>query len=126
MNSKVSTKFYDFECIVLNLSRSCIGLDFVNPHCLLKTELTFVDYLGYIWKCWSKFSGDKDMSCIIYGQWINIFQAHKFNEGTLVKFGVTDVANNKIIYIRPPPMLVLHTKLCSSVILGSSGPVYQI
>lgn len=74
------------------------------------TELPIVDYLRYSWKCNMKFSNGKDLPCIIYGQWKQICKARKFTKGSMVKFGVTD-ANNRIIFILPPLMLVLRSRI---------------
>lgn len=95
----------------LGCKHELVWLGFCQPVLSAEaTELMIVDYLGYSWKCNMKFSNGKDLPCIIYGQWKQICKARKFTEGSMVKFGVTD-ANNRIIFILPPLMLVLRSRI---------------
>jgi hypothetical protein len=90
------------------------------------TCLTMVDYLGYSWKCNMKFGNGKDFTCVISGQWKHICLTRKFNEGDMVKFGMTKAANNTIVHILSPLMTVLRTMLPLSRVAGATGPVYKV
>ncbi|AES61694.1 hypothetical protein MTR_1g087510 [Medicago truncatula] len=51
--------------------------------------------------------------------------AHKLIEGAKIKLGVTGAANNRVVYLCAPPMLVLRTKMPPSASIGENGPSYQ-
>jgi hypothetical protein len=47
-------------------------------------------------------------------------------EGSTVKFGVTESTNNKVMYMCPPQMLVLKTRLQPSANAGGNGASYRL
>lgn len=76
-----------------------------------RTELTVVDYLGYTWKVTMDFCYDEGLSCLFSGEWQDLVYARKLSRGTTIELGVTAPDNNRVVYLCPPPMVVLRTKL---------------
>jgi len=74
-----------------------------------RTALTCIDFLGYAWTLMMDFCHDEDVSCVFFDEWPALCTARKLAAGTKVKFGVTQTANNRTVFMCPPPMLVLRT-----------------
>jgi len=88
--------------------------------------MTVVDYLGYSWKCLLKLNLTTDMTCSLSGDRRKICKARKFKIGDTVKLGVTAQPNNTVIYMLPPPMVVLRTNLPPSKESCLSGYVFTV
>ncbi|KAK2391270.1 hypothetical protein QL285_064746 [Trifolium repens] len=58
------------------------------------SEITMVDWLGYIWKCHLEIDEHPEKNCKITGEWRNFCRAHRLSNGVTVKFGVTDTTRN--------------------------------
>jgi len=89
------------------------------------TEITLIDYLGYPWKLQMEFGADGDMTCLFKGEWQSVCKARVLVEGSSVKFGVTEASSNKVMYLCPPQMLVLKTRLPPSTNAGANGACYR-
>lgn len=89
-----------------------------------KTESTVIDCLGYTWKLFTDFCHEQ-LSCVFSGEWQALCSARKLIEGAKIKLGVTGAANNRVVYLCAPPMLVLRTKMPPSASIGENGPSYQ-
>lgn len=89
------------------------------------TEITLIDYLGYPWKLQMEFGSDGDMTCLFKGEWQGVCSACLLAEGSTVKFGVTEASNNNVMYLCPPQMLVLKTRLPPSSNVGENGASYH-
>lgn len=53
------------------------------------------------------FCHDQDLSCVFSGECPALCNARKLMARTKIKLGVTGAANNKVVYLCAPPMLVL-------------------
>lgn len=93
--------------------------------CYLSIYLTVVDYLGYTWKMLLDFCHDDGVSCTFSGQWQALCDARKLTKGATIKFSVTGAAKNKVVYLCPPPMLILRTRMPASGNVGEGGSSYQ-
>jgi hypothetical protein len=71
-----------------------------------------------------EFGRDGDMTCLFSGEWQGVCIAHLLVEGSSVKFGVTESTNNKVMYLCPPQMSVLKTRLPPSANAGRNGASY--
>lgn len=91
-----------------------------------RTSLTCIDYLGYTWTLMMDFCQDDGFSCVFSGEWLALCSARKLVEGNKIKFGVTEAANNKIVFMCPPPMLVLRTAVPPLTSTGEDGPAFQV
>jgi hypothetical protein len=69
------------------------------------------------------FCHDQDLSCVFSGECPALCNARKLMARTKIKLGVTGAANNKVVYLCAPPMLVLKTKLPPSTGIGENGHV---
>lgn len=89
-------------------------------------QMTDVDYLRYSWKCLLKLHLTTDMTCSLSDDWRKICKAHKLNICDTMKLGVTQQCNNTVIYMSPPPMMVLRTNLPPSKDSILSGHVFTV
>jgi len=60
------------------------------------------------------------------GKWQGLYDARKCTKGATIKLGVTGSANNRVVYLCPPRMLVLRTKINSYVGVDAGGPTYRV
>lgn len=91
-----------------------------------RTELTFIDYLGCTWKVLMEFVQGDTLSCVLSGEWQALCRARRLVEGMKIKLGVTNKANNNVVYMCAPPMLVLRTRMAASGAVDQGGPNYRI
>jgi hypothetical protein len=66
------------------------------------------------------------VSCVFTGQWQALADARRLTKGTSIKLGVTGAANNRVVYLCPPPMLVLRTKVPPSSAAAQGGATYRL
>lgn len=91
-----------------------------------RNEVTVVDYLWYTWKLLIDFCNDDGLSCIFTGQWKDLAEPRKFTSGQVIKLGVTGEANNRVIYLCAPPMLVLKTTVQPWPAVVEAGVAYRL
>jgi len=93
-----------------------------------RTQLTLIDYVGCAWKIVMDFCQDegKIMSCVFFWEWRSVCRARKLVEATKIKLGVIDAANNKVVYMCPPPMVVLRSKVPPSYGANEDALSYKI
>jgi len=61
-----------------------------------------------------------------FGEWQALVDARKLTRRTPIKLGVTAAANNRVVYLCPPPMVVLRTKLPPSAGAREGGVTYRL
>lgn len=59
--------------------------------------------------CWWPF-----VRLVFSGEWHQLCNARKLVAGSTVKLGVREEANNKVLYLCPPPLLVLRSTMPSN------------
>jgi len=65
------------------------------------TEIKVVDYLGFGWNCsFQIVEEDNGLVCKIGGQWVALCRARRLGANNPLKLAVTQVSDNKIIYLR--------------------------
>lgn len=64
-------------------------------------EITFIDYLGFAWKCDFKFvHHDNKLACRIGGDWGKICRSRGFVEGRKLDLAVTKERDNDTVWLR--------------------------
>lgn len=71
------------------------------------------------------FCHDEGVSCVFSGQWQSLCNARRFVKGSTIKLGVTAASNNRVLYLCPPRMLVLRTRMPPSASAGEGRPSYR-
>ena len=66
------------------------------------------------------------MTCSLTGDCLDVCNTRKYKKGDVVRFGVTGEFNNKVVYLSPPPFLILRTKLPPSKGAGVSDHVFNV
>ncbi|KAK2351721.1 hypothetical protein QL285_096929 [Trifolium repens] len=89
------------------------------------SEITMVDWLGYIWKCHLEIDEHPEKNCKITGEWRNFCRARRLSDGVTVKFGVTDHSNNKVVHLKISPFIGLRTILIAPTTVEGQKPFYQ-
>jgi len=72
------------------------------------------------------FCHDDVLSCVFSGEWQVLVGGRKLTAGATIKLGVTAPANNRVVYLCPPPMVVLRTKLPPSATAREGGATYRL
>jgi len=73
-----------------------------------------------------EFCQDGVMACVFSGEWQALCRARRLAEGMKIKLSVTHAANNNVVYMCAPPMLVLRTRIPTSANASEDGPSYHV
>ncbi|PNY03255.1 hypothetical protein L195_g026580, partial [Trifolium pratense] len=91
-----------------------------------QTKLTLIDWIGNTWKeCDLLFDDPTKTTCKIAGQWNSICKIHHLADGVVVKFGVTQASNNKVIYFKLAPFIGVRTTLHAPSKSGDRKFIHQ-
>ncbi|CAJ2656809.1 unnamed protein product [Trifolium pratense] len=91
-----------------------------------QSQLTLIDWIGNTWKeCHLRFDDGTKTTCKISGQWSDICKIHHLADGVVVKFGVTEASNNKVIYFKLSPFIGVRTTLHAPSKSGDRKFIHQ-
>ncbi|GAU15352.1 hypothetical protein TSUD_04210 [Trifolium subterraneum] len=90
------------------------------------TQLTFIDWIGYTWKCHLAIGSYPRETCRVYGQWSGLCKARNLVEGVTIKLGVTKSRNNTVIHLKPSPFIGVRTTLVAPTTSGEFKAFYQV